>query len=275
VIELSNKKYFDINLKRWNELVNINSNSKTYDLEGFKKGKISLYPIEIEELGDVEGKSLLHLQCHFGLDTLSWARKGAKVVGVDFSNKAIELARSLSNELNITAEFFQSNIYDIPNIITQKFDIVFTSYGVLCWLPDLYKWAKVITYCLKSEGIFYIIDSHPFGSLIDENYNNDFKVGYNYFSKGKPVRFDDDKTYAETDLLVQNKITYEWFHTMEDIINSLITVDLKIEFLHEFPFCFFQIHPDMKKRNDGYWEFQNFKFTIPMMFSLKACKNNR
>jgi len=152
---------------------------------------------------------------------------------------------------------------------------VFTSYGVLCWLPDLSKWAEVINYCLKPGGTFYIIDSHPFGFLIDENYKEDFKIGYHYFTEGKPIRFDDDKTYADTNIKVQNKVTYEWFHTIAEIINSLLKVGLKIEFLHEFPFSFFQIHPDMKQRKDGYYEFKNLKYSIPMMFSLKAHKNKR
>ncbi|MFX0059352.1 MAG: class I SAM-dependent methyltransferase [Candidatus Hodarchaeota archaeon] len=269
---MKNKEFFDANLKRWNELVKINANSKTYDLNGFKKGKNSLFPIELEELGVVKGKSLLHLQCHFGMDTLSWARKGAEVVGVDFSDKAIELARNLSNELNIPAMFIQSNVYDIPNLISKKFDIVFTSYGVLCWLPDLYKWAEVINYCLKPGGTFYVVDSHPIGFLIDEHFENRFEIGYNYFTEGKPVSFDDDKTYVETDKIIKNKTTFEWFHTIGDIVNSIISVDLEIEFLHEFPFCFFPIHPDMKQREDGYWEFQTFKHSVPMIFSLKANK---
>jgi SAM-dependent methyltransferase len=264
--------YFNINLKHWNELVNINAGSRSYDLEGFKKGKSSLLSIEIKELGNVFGKTFLHLQCHFGMDTLSWARLGANVTGIDFSDKAIHLARRLSDELNIPANFINSNIYDIPKIINEKFDIVFTSYGVLCWLPDLYKWAEVISASLKSGGIFYIIEGHPFGNLVDEHYKEHFKIGYNYFNQNNPIIVDDESTYASPDAKVKNKVTYEWFHPMSEIINSLITHGLEIEFLHEFPFGFFQIHPDMQQRDDGYWEFQTFESSIPMLFSLRAKK---
>jgi SAM-dependent methyltransferase len=268
---LNNEKYFETNLKRWNELVEINAKSRSYDLEGFKSGKTSLFPIEIEEVGDVEGKSLLHLQCHFGMDTLSWARLGAKVTGVDFSSKAISLAKELSNELNIPAKFIESNIYDIPKVLDKKFDIVFTSYGTICWLPDMTNWAHIINNCLKPGGIFYIIDGHPFGFIIDEK-QEPFKVGFNYFSEGKPVFFEDEGAYADPSADLKNQGCYEWDHPMSEIINALINVKLELEFLHEFPYTFFNLHPDMKERNDGYWEFANYEFTVPMMFSIKAHK---
>jgi len=268
---LNDDKYFEINLKRWNELVDINAKSKAYDLEGFKSGKTSLLSIELDELGDVRGKSLLHLQCHFGMDTLSWARLGAKVTGVDFSDKAIALANQLRKQLNIPARFINANIYDIPNIIDEKFDIVFTSYGVLCWLPDISKWAQIISESLKPGGIFYIIDSHPFGFIIDEN-EEPFKVGFNYFSEGKPIYWEEGPAYSDPSAELKNQASYEWNQTMSEIINALLKVNLELEFLHEFPFSFHNIHPDMKERDDGYYEFQNLKFSVPMMFSIKAHK---
>ncbi|TFG16186.1 MAG: class I SAM-dependent methyltransferase [Promethearchaeota archaeon] len=266
------KNYFDANLKRWNELVDINAKSKFYDLEGFKAGKTSLLSIEREELTEVKGKTLLHLQCHFGMDTLSWAREGAIVTGIDFSENAITLARTLSEELEIPASFVHSNIYDLPNVLDNKFDIVFTSYGVIGWLPDLYKWAEIIDNFLKAGGIFYIIENHPFGNLIDEKHKNEFNIGYDYFNEGKPYRFDEVGSYVDTNAMIKNKTTYDWFHPIGDIINALLQVNFKLLFLHEFPFSFFQIHPDMKRKEDGYWEFQTFKHSIPMMFSLKAKK---
>jgi SAM-dependent methyltransferase len=271
VIFLNYDKYFETNLKRWNELVDINAKSRSYDLEGFKSGKTSLFPIELEELGSISGKSLLHLQCHFGMDTLSWARLGAKVTGVDFSDKAIFLAKKLSKELSISARFINANIYDIPDILDEKFDIVFTSYGTICWLPDLEKWARIISDCLKSSGIFYLIDGHPFGFIIDEN-QEPFKVGFNYFSEGKPVYFDEGGAYADPKADLNNQASFQWDHPISEIINSLLKANLQIEFLHEFPYTFFNIHPNMKKREDGYWEFKNFSFTVPMMISIKAHK---
>ena len=268
---MNDDKYFETNLRRWNELVDINTKAKSYDLEGFMSGQTSLLAIELEELGDVKCKSLLHLQCHFGMDTLSWARLGARVTGVDFSDKAISFARELSNKLKIPAKFIESNIYDIPKVLDEKFDIVFTSYGTICWLPNIVKWAQIISNCLKLGGIFYIIDGHPFGFIIDEK-QEPFKVGFNYFSEGNPVFFDEGGTYADPLANLKNQASYQWDHPMSEIINALIIADLELEFLHEFPFTFFKIHPDMKEREDGYWEFINLEFTVPMMFSIKAHK---
>lgn len=266
-------KYFEINLKRWNELVDINAKSKGYDLEGFRSGKTSLLSIELEELGDVNGKSLLHLQCHFGMDTLSWARLGARVTGVDFSDKAIALAKELSEELNIPARFIKANIYNIPNILNEQFDIVFTSYGAICWLPDIVKWAQIIDDYLYPGGIFYVIDNHPFGLLIDEH-QEAFKVGYNYFSEGKLIYWNEDGSYADPSAKLKNRESYDWLHSMSAIVNTLINANLEIEFLHEFPFTFHNIHPDMKRRDDGYWEFNNLEFSVPMMYSLRAHKKS-
>ncbi|MFW9924518.1 MAG: class I SAM-dependent methyltransferase [Candidatus Thorarchaeota archaeon] len=267
-----NEDYFKANEARWNERVKINAKSKFYDLEGFIKGKSSLLPIEVKELGDVKGKTLLHLQCHFGMDTLSWARKGAIVTGVDFSSEAIKLAQELSENLSIPAKFVEANIYDIPKFIETKFDIIYTSYGVLCWLPDIRKWAEIISYSLKKGGIFYIIESHPFGILIDETYNERFQTGYPYFNDGKAMKFDDSSNPIDPEKSLKNTVSYEWLHPLSVIINSLIDLGFQIEFLHEFPFGFFPLHPDMKKGKDGYYYFQNKLFNIPMIFSIRAIK---
>src|SRR3954452_15106402 len=126
-----------VNRAHWDEATDVHVASDFYDVASFKAGTNRLHGIERAELGDVSGKSLLHLQCHFGLDSLSWARLGAQVTGIDFSANAIELARSLSEQTGIPARFIQTNIYDLPEVLSEQFDVVFTSYGVISWLPDL------------------------------------------------------------------------------------------------------------------------------------------
>src|SRR5450759_2622739 len=176
-----------------------------YDLAGFKAGRDSVYSIEVGELGDVAGKSLLHLQCHFGMDTMSWARLGAKVTGVDYSERAIELAQALAKELAIDAHFVRSNIYDLPNddLIPGKFDIVYTALGVLGWLPDLKHWGKVIAHYLKPGGMFYILEAHPFMLTLDEK-SPDLKVVYPYFSS-EALKFDTEHSYADSATVLTNK----------------------------------------------------------------------
>lgn len=257
-------------------MVDIHVKSKFYRLEEFKAGKTSLLPTEIEELGDVHGKTMLHLQCHFGMDSLSWARKGALVTGIDFSDKAIIKARELVEEIGVPATFIQSNVYNIPEIIKDKFDIVFTSYGTIYWLDDLKGWAKIINQCLKSGGIFYFIDGHPFSHMIDENTTGMLKVSNLYFTEGKPLVWEEPGDYTDEDpnnpTILENMLEYGWGHTISEIINSLIEAGLQIEFIHEFPFGFFGFHPDLKRCEDGLWRFQTLKPEIPLTLSIKAIK---
>jgi len=258
------------NRRHWDEVVPIHAASKFYDLEGFKKGKSSLLPVELEEVGQVDGKSLLHLQCHFGMDTLSWARLGAKVTGIDYSGEAIHLARSIAKETGIDARFIESNIYDLDSSLKERFDIVYTSYGVLCWLPDLKRWADQIRNHLKEGGFFYIVEDHPLASTIDEESADKICMNFPYFSPGEALKFELLGTYTDRSVRLKNKTSYEWPHPLSEIVNSLLEAGLSIEFLHEFPFGFFKRHPQMSRRADGTWHFDDPAISFPMMFSIKA-----
>jgi SAM-dependent methyltransferase len=268
---MKDSEMLEVNRRRWDEKVEANQCSSLYDLEGFLNGGSSLMPVELDEMGDVKGKSMLHLQCHFGMDSLSWARKGAEVTGVDFSPKAIEKARWLSEKIGVKARFIESNLYSMEKVLDERFDILYTSYGVICWLPDLKEWGRLIAKYLKPGGFFYIVESHPFGNTVDEKSMESFQASYSYFS-GPPVMFDDDHPMDEGHEF-QNKERYEWFHPLADIINSLTSQGLHIDFLHEFPQCFFPMHPGMVRRDDGYWYFEKNGFDVPMLFSLKASKS--
>lgn len=261
------------NQLNWNERVAIHINSKDYDLASFKAGRCSLKSIELEELGDVSGKSLLHLQCHFGMDTLSWAKRGAKVTGVDFAEQAIEQARALATELGIDAKFVLSSVYDLPQNLDGKFDIVFTSYGVLCWLNDIASWSKTISHFLKPDGIFYVIDGHPTGIMFDEDSADQLLIRHSYFNSG-PEKYDSPYTYTDGDALIKNTTSYEWSHSIGEIVNSLINEGLEIQFIHEFPFCFHRYMPLMIEDKDGWWRLPDGDERIPFMFSLRAKKKS-
>jgi SAM-dependent methyltransferase len=261
------------NRDRWDELVAIHARSAFYDVAGFKAGKTSLRPIELEELGDVAGKSLLHLQCHFGLDSLSWARRGARVTGVDYSENAIALARSLNQELRLGAEFLCSNVYDLPDRLDGSFDVVFTLYGVICWLPDLRRWGQLVARYLKPGGTFYMVEIHPTGLLFDDRKGvKELRVGYSYFPTPEPLQWESEGTYADRNAVVRHKTSHVWTYTMADILNALIGVGLRIEFVHEFPYCVCALLPCMDQHEDGWWHLQGQTHSLPFLFSVKATK---
>ena len=192
-------RYMEANRRSWDTRTPTHFGSRFYDVDGFRAGASSLQSIEIEEVGDVDGKSLLHLQCHFGLDTMSWARLGARATGVDFSEEAVSLARSLSEELGIDADFVVSNVYDLPDVMDQRFDVVFTSYGALTWLPDLERWADVAAHFLEPGGFFYVVDSHPFGNVFyNEEDAVELRPFYPYSTRGAgPLSFPSGSTYTD------------------------------------------------------------------------------
>jgi SAM-dependent methyltransferase len=263
-------RYLEANLKLWDEITPIHAQSEQYDVAGFKAGKNTLKSVELKEVGEVSGKSLLHLQCHFGMDTLSWARLGAKATGVDYSTEAIELARSLSRETGINAQFILSDIYELQGKIQEKFDIVFTSYGIIYWLPDLKRWAEIIAHFLKPGGFFYIVEIHPFLTIFDNSEKAvDYKVTNSYFYRTEPVTWEPEGDYTDRSAKVVNP-SFEWTHSLGDVISALTGAGLKIEYLHEFPLSPYRWSPFTVKDDDGWWRVKGDK--VPLIFSIKAGK---
>lgn len=260
--------YIRANKKWWDEVTPIHTKSKLYNLSSFKSGKTSLEKTEIIELGsNVKGKTFLHPFCHFGMDTLSWARLGAIVTGVDLSDKAIAYAKQLSKDIHIASEFIVSDFYKLPKVLEKKFDIIFMSYGVLCWVSDINKWAKIISHFLKKGGTFYIIELHPFTNIL----SHDFKISYKYFDQGPDID-DSEGTYADWNAPIKSP-TYVWSYTISDVINALSQQGLKIEYVHEFPFTMYDQFPGfMEKNKKGQYVLKDKKIQIPLLFSLKATK---
>jgi SAM-dependent methyltransferase len=265
-------EYMETNRRHWDELVPLHMGTPFYDVAGFKAGRDSLHSVEVHELGEVTGKSLLHLQCHFGLDTLSWARRGATVAGVDFSGPAIAAARRLAGELGIAARFIQSDIYSLPDVLDGQFDIVYTSYGVLFWLPDVSRWAQVVAHFLRPGGVFYIVDFHPISGVFAPAPEGEGIVPkYPYF-QGDPIIVEEDGTYADREAMLQNRTTCTWAHPVGEVVTSLIDAGLRIDFLHEFPFTTEQINKWMQRGDDGYWRLIRHAESFPLMYSIRARK---
>ncbi len=264
------ESYFEENKTSWNKRTAIHKDSAFYDLASFKKGKTSLNKIELEELGDVKGKTLLHLQCHFGMDTMSWAREGAIVTGIDLSDEAINLAKEINGELNLKAEFICCNVYDLEQQLDKKFDIVFTSYGTIGWLPDLDTWAEIVSHFLKPGGIFYIADFHPAMWMMD----NDFEyVKYSYFN-AEVITEEISGSYSDRNAPIRST-EHSWNHPFSEIINSLISHGLQVTQFNEFPFSPYNCFNKMEQGEDGMWRIIGMNEKLPVMYSIKAVKQSR
>lgn len=245
----------------------IHLKSAFYDVAGFKAGRTTLCGIEQKEIGELAGRSLLHLQCHFGQDTLSLARLGAQVTGVDFSDQAIAAARDLAESLNLSAKFLCHNVYDLPGELDEQFDIVFASFGVLGWLPDLDRWAHVVHHHLKPGGILYLLEFHPFF----RQFNDDGEVHYSYFYADTPDKEVLTHTYTDGEPHEPQR-EYWWNHTLTDVINAVRNQDLQIELLHEFPYSPYQLGEGMREIERGKWVNAKLGDRIPYLFSIKARK---
>ena len=260
--------------QNWDERTPIHAVSDFYDVDGFKSGRITLTKTEIEELGSVAGKSLLHLQCHFGMDTMSWSRLGATATGVDISDTAIELARELNDELALETRFIRSNVYDLPDVLDEQFDIVYTAIGALCWLPDMTGWAAVVARYLKPGGTFYILDGHPVSHIFEPvelpNGGHDLKPLNSYFPDPKGISYEGgEHTYTGSEIL--ETPSHEWQHSMSEIVNAIIDAGLQIEFLNEFAVSEYRAFPPMSRHEDG-WRLDEHHGSVPFLFSIKATK---
>ena len=266
--------YRSTNRAHWDELATLHPDTDFYDVDGFLAGETTLLPLERDELGDVAGQSLLHLQCHFGLDTLSWARQGAIVTGLDFSETAVETARELMDEANLEGRFVCADVYDAPDVLNEQFEVVFTSYGAIYWLPDIDRWAEVVADCLVPGGSFYIAEVHPFAGCLEATEDGAFQFVYPYFESDEPIVWDDEElgSYADRDATLEQTTTYEWPHGLGEITTAICDAGLSIEFVHEFPWSCFGHFPEMEPDDEGRWWLPEEAPEIPLTFSLRATK---
>ena len=263
----TNDQYFAANKSLWNQRTAVHKDSAFYDLDGFKKGANVLTPIELDEIGDVKGKSILHLQCHFGMDTMSLSRMGAKCTGVDLSDEAIKLAKEINEELKLDAKFICCNVYETSTHVMEIFDIVFTSYGTIGWLPDLDPWAKVITERLKPGGYFYMAEFHPVIWMFDDDFTS---IKYHYDNK-ELIVMEDQPTYTGD----KNEIVgreYSWNHSISEVLNALINAGLKIEFFNEHTYSPYSNFKNSVETESGKWHIKGMEGKLPMVYSLRAIK---
>ncbi len=253
--------YLKINKKAWDKRTPIHLTSEFYDVKGFLEGNCSLTEIELKELNPVAAKSLLHLQCHFGLDSLSWARKGAIVTAVDLSSEAIKQANLLKHKSNIKATFVCADVYAYAEQCDAQYDIVYTSYGAICWLPDINKWAESVAKCLKPGGQFYMVEFHPIYDLIS---------GYSYFHK-QQADIEEEQSYTEN-VQSDTEITALWSHTLGDVVSALTKLGIQIKHLHEFPFSPHNCFKNMIEKQPNRFYLEHQKHNIPLTYSILGIK---
>ncbi|WP_344144021.1 class I SAM-dependent methyltransferase [Kribbella yunnanensis] len=234
-----------------------------YDVDGFRAGGSSLRPFELEALGDVRGKRLLHLMCHFGLDTLSWARLGAAVTGLDFSAAAIAAARQLADEVGLAARFVQADVYDAADVLEEQYDIVIATYGVLMWLPDLAEWARVVARLLRPGGVLFVGEFHPQQGQIDD----DLRITSSYF-RTQPREVQVSASYTGQELPTHTQTTWPW--TISGLLNALIDAGLHINRLDEHPVDLRQRRPTMVPTPDGLWRLPGDP--IPLLLTCRATR---
>lgn len=265
--------FMEANRRNWNERTALHLASPAYDLEGFLAGETGGIPEdEQSEVGPVEGKRLLHLQCHFGKDTLAWARLGARVTGVDIADEAVEVARSLAARCGLAAEFISADVLDLPNVMAGEFDVVYASWGVLVWIPNVERWAAVAAHFLAPGGVFYLAEGHPLLWAFDDD-KPDIDPGESYFGNSEPTRFEQHGSYTGEQVKFSHPVTYQWQHTMGEIVTAVARAGLRIEFLHERPWAAYQRFQGMTRREDGRWHLPHDR--LPLNFSLRATKPAR
>ena len=253
--------YLRINREAWNKRTEVHAESEFYDIAGFLAGKTTLREIELSELRNVDGKTLLHLQCHFGLDTLSWARLGAIVTGIDLSSTSIDKANYIREKAGLDGRFICSDIYSFGETSQEAFDIVFTSYGALCWLPDIEKWAEIVSRSLKPGGTFYIAEFHPIYDLVS---------GYSYFYSPEP-NIEDEGTYTENDSSITSTVV-TWAHPLSEVVNALIKAGIQIAHLNEYPYSPYNCFENMTEREEGKFYISHLGKDVPLLYTIKGTK---
>ena len=239
-----------------------------YCKKALQENKMSLSKFIEEELGDISGKTIIHLQCNAGADSILLAKKGAIVTGVDLVPDNIFYAKKMSKELGVeNIDFIESDIMKLKEKHNKKYDIVFTSEGVLCWLPDLNRWAETIKHLLKKNGFFYVLDGHPFFMAFDEEKlrENKVEIKYPYFIREPECNEEIFGYFSEN----KKGDNYNWMYKVSDIINSLVKAGLTIECFNEHDSLYFNLG-GMENCGNGHFHYPFFDKKIPFTFSLKA-----
>jgi SAM-dependent methyltransferase len=262
------------NRHNWDERVPIHRRDRSgfYAVERFLAGEKRLHAIEIGELGDVAGKRVIHLQCHFGLDTLILARHGAIVTGLDFSPAAIAEARLLATRTGLAAEFVCADVYEARRAIAADFDIAYVTWGTICWLPDVLGWARTIASLLTPGGYLYFADAHPNMLILEER---DGRLVHEFAIDtpvDRPLVFDATQSYSEDPTQLAATRTYEWIHSLSRVVGALLSAGLTLDFLHEHSGLPWPPFAMCVRHEDRLWHLPDGIPAFPLSYSLRATR---
>lgn len=264
--------HVETNRRNWDERAAIHARDSTgdYMLDRFRAGEDALYSIESAELGNISGKRVLHLQCHIGQDTLCLARRGAVVTGLDFSGAALEVARRLSNETGLKADFVQGTVDQAPDLTPGPFDLVFTTWGTICWLPDVKQWAKTIAAVLAPGGELY---AHPTFTVLEEVAGKlvptyDFQT-----PPDRPLLFANETTYTGDSTVLSHQSTREWIHSLSAVLGGLVDAGLAITMFREHEVLPWRGLPILVPASDREWKLPDGVPRIPLSYSVRARKS--
>jgi len=261
----------EANRRNWDERVALHAGSAFYDVAGWLSERRGPRPEELRAVGDVAGRSLVHLQCHFGMDTLQWARAGATVTGVDFSASAIAEATSLAERAGLadSARFVCSDVYDARAALGgARFDVAYVSLGSLCWLPDVARWADVVAGLLAPSGVLYLHDVHPLSQVFDDEEGE--TVAYSYFEEPEGYADDFPYTYTDGEARLDNTRTYWWNHSLGEIVGALLDRGLAVERLEEHDWTVFRQFPWLVEAPGGRFEIPAGRPRLPLAFTVIA-----
>ncbi|MFZ1425872.1 MAG: class I SAM-dependent methyltransferase [Geminicoccaceae bacterium] len=267
----------ELNRANWDERVAVHLGTAGYDLGPLRAGRGRLHPIEEAELRPVAGLRVLHLQCHFGRDSLTLAQRGAEVVGLDFSPEAVKAARALAVELGLAdrVRFVEADLYDAPAAIHEPaaFDLVYVTWGAINWLPDIRRWAEIVAFFLKPGGTLYLAEGHPAALVLDDlaPRHGDMPGWYVPYFERRALLLDNPTDYADPDARLANVRTCEWMHTVGEVVTSVIAAGLQLRWLHEHDRVPWRMFAQLVEEADGMFGWPD-KPWLPLAFSLRALK---
>jgi SAM-dependent methyltransferase len=266
-----------INRASWDERAPAHAASPDYAVDRFVSDPEFISDVvrfDLPLLGDITGLDGVHLQCHIGTDTVSLARLGARMTGLDFSGAALVQARRLAGQAGPHVEFVEAEVYDAPSVLgSERFDFVFTGIGALCWLPKIRRWAEVVAELLRPGGWLFIREGHPMLWALDERVVDRLAVELPYFEREEPVVWEGGGTYVETDVVFEHKVSYSWNHGLGEIVTALLEAGLRLTTLVEHDSVPWEALPGMMERTSANeWRLADRPWRLPHSYTLRAVK---